>query len=151
VADVSGTLTITAGVTVRADPQQVWDLAVDWSRQREWIWATNTRGGRCLGAPVRARTGIGPLGFTDVMEITAWEPPERCTMTHTGRLVRGDGIFEVLPRTDRVEFRWTEHIMLPVKLPTPLERLAFALLAPVARVGLGYSLARFARLLPPGR
>jgi uncharacterized protein YndB with AHSA1/START domain len=147
---VPGTLTITAGVTLRAEPQQVWDLAVDWSRQREWMWATHTHGGRGIGAPVSARTGFGPLGFTDVMEITVWEPPARCALTHVGRLVRGDGVFEVTPRGDLVEFRWTEHIMLPVTLPPALERLAFAVLAPAARLGLGSSLARFARLLRPG-
>ena len=54
-----------------------------------------------------------PVGFTDTMVITEWDPPRRCTVTHTGRIVRGEGVFEVLPRGGRREFRWTERICCP--------------------------------------
>ncbi len=147
VGSVPARLTIAAGVTVRASPERVWSLAVDWPRQREWIWATRTTGGQGHGARVTARTGIGPVGFTDPMVITVWDPPRRCTVTHTGRVVRGRGVFEVLPRGDRCEFRWTEHVELPRALPPALERLAWLIAAPLARAGLGLSLVRFARLL----
>lgn len=140
-------MTISAGVTVRSDPERVWELAVDWSRQREWIWATRTEGGHGPGSLVSARTGIGPFAFTDTMVITHWDPPRRCTIMHTGSVVRGSGMFEVEPRGDRCEFRWTERIVLPVPLPPALGRLAAAVIAPAARLGLGFSLLRFARLL----
>ncbi len=148
-------LSVTAGVTVAADPRRVWDLAVDWSAQRAWIWATTTSGGQGLGATVTGRTGVGPAGFTDTMLITEWDPPRRCTVSHTGRVVRGEGVFEVLPRGDRSEFRWTERILLPDALVAlvpaavlpAFTRLAFAVIAPVARAGLGSSLIRFARLV----
>ncbi|HEX9035129.1 MAG TPA: SRPBCC family protein [Streptosporangiaceae bacterium] len=145
------TLTIIAGVTVRASPERVWELAVDWPRQREWIWATRTEGGHAPGAGVTARTAIGPVGFTDTMVITDWEPPRRCVLTHTGPVVRGEGVFEVIPRGERSEFRWTERIVLPSPLPPALAGLAFPLIAPVARLGLGSSLLRFARLVEPRR
>jgi len=148
---MSPSLTVRAGVTVQASQQRVWDLAVDWPRQQEWIWATRTSGGHGRGASVTGWTGIGPVGFADTMEITGWDPPRRCTVTHTGRVVRGYGVFEVRPRGDLSEFRWTEHVELPVPLPPALARLALAALAPAARLGLGSSLARFARLLRPGR
>ncbi len=140
-------LTIAAGVTVRASPERVWNLAVDWPRQRRWIWATRTTGGHGLGAQVTARTGVGPVGFTDSMMITGWDPPRRCAVAHTGRVVRGSGVFEVLPRGDRCEFRWTEHVELPRRLPPALARLVRLIVAPLARAGLGSSLVRFARLL----
>jgi hypothetical protein len=151
---VPASLTITAGVTIAADPDRVWQLAVDWSRQRDWIWATRTTGGHGLGATVTARTGAGPVAFTDTMLITEWDPPRRCTVTHTGRIVRGHGVFEVLPRDGRSEFRWTESILLPgplVGLVPPdmvgaFARIAYAVVAPIARAGLGSSLVRFARL-----
>jgi len=143
---VPRSLTVRAGVTVRAAPERVWDLVVDWGRQGEWIWATHTTGGHGLGAHVSGRTGLGPIGFTDSMVITGWQPPLWCTVTHTGAVVRGDGSFEVVPRGDSCEFRWTERIELPVPLPPALERAALAVLAPLARLGLGSSLARFARL-----
>jgi Polyketide cyclase / dehydrase and lipid transport len=152
---MSKSLIVTAGVTVPASPERVWDMAVDWSRQREWIWATRTAGGHGLGATVTARTGIGPAGFEDPMLITEWDPPRRCTVTHTGAIVRGEGIFDVTPRGQgRTEFRWTERILLPEPvedlippraLPA-MTRLGYALLAPLARIGLGSSLVRFARL-----
>jgi hypothetical protein len=138
-------LTITAGILVEAAPQQVWDLAVDWSRQHEWIWATKVDGAHGLGAQVTGWTGIGPVGFTDPMTITEWDPPSRCTVTHTGKLVRGSGVLEVLPRGERSEFRWTERIVLPQQ--PALGRLAAAVLGPAARLGLGWSLYRFARLV----
>ena len=153
-------LIVAAGVTVPGGPERVWDLAVDWSRQREWVWATRTSGGHGAGAAVTARTGIGPAGFTDTMLITEWDPPRRCTVTHTGSIVRGEGIFEVRPRgPDRSEFRWSERILLPEPvadlIPPGAEaaatRLAYAVIAPLARAGLGSSLVRFARLASAGR
>src|SRR6266487_2407734 len=140
-------LTIAAGVLIRAAPQHVWDLAVDWSRQHEWIWATNVAGGHGPGARVTGWTGIGPVGFTDTMVITEWDPPRRCAVAHTGKLVRGSGVLEVLPRgAGAAEFRWVERIVLP--LPPAAGRLAAAVIGPAARLGLGSSLHRFARLFP---
>ena len=57
----------------------------DWSRQHEWIWATQVRGGQGLGATVVGWTGVGPVGFTDTMIISEWDPPLRCVVRHTGR------------------------------------------------------------------
>lgn len=139
---------------IAADPEAVWRLAVDWPRQREWIWATRTRGGHGVGATVTGWTGIGPVGFTDTMVITEWEPPVSCTVAHTGSVVRGEGVFEVLPRPGGCEFRWTERIWLPQALIDLLPgavlpavtAIVYALLAPAARAGLGSSVARFARL-----
>jgi len=39
-------LQIAAQVTVDAEPERVWQAAVDWPRQREWIWGTRVHGGR---------------------------------------------------------------------------------------------------------
>lgn len=144
-------LTIIAGVTVAATPERVWELALDWHRQREWIWATRTEGGSGVGATVTAWTGVGPVGFTDTMVITEWDPPRRCVVRHAGKLVRGTAMFEVFPRGARAEFRWTERIVLTPPLPAPLARLAVPVIAQVARAGLGSSLLRFAWLVEPGR
>ena len=149
---VATKLTVTAGVVLRSGQQQVWDLVVDWSRQREWILATKTEGGHGLGARVTGWTGFGPFRFADPMEVTEWAPPRRCEVTHLGKVVRGHGVFEVVPRADigGSEFRWTEVIELPTHLPPALARLAAALIGPITRAGLGWSLRRFARLTGPG-
>lgn len=146
------TLTVRAGVTVAADAESVWNLVVDWGRQHEWILATHSEGGHGLGATVTGRTALGPVSFTDDMVITEWLPPRRCVVTHVGKLVRGTGEFEVLPHAaggnqvlSAAELRWTERIELP--LPRAIGRLAGTLLiGPLARLGLGWSLRRFARL-----
>jgi Polyketide cyclase / dehydrase and lipid transport len=138
-------LQLVAEVPVDAAPEAVWRAAVDWPRQHEWIWGTRVRGGQGTGAEVTAWTGIGPIGFTDPMVITGWDPPRRCVLAHTGRAVRGTGIFEVTPRGPGSEFRWTEQLLLPV--PPAIGALAGRLIAPVAEWGLRSSLRRFARLL----
>jgi hypothetical protein len=139
-------LTVTAGVAVLADQRRVWELVTDWPGQRRWILGTTTQGGHELGASVTGRTGVGPVGFTDPMVITEWDPPRRCTVTHEGKVVRGSGVFEVIPRGRASEFRWTEHIELPLP-PVLGKALARTIIGPVTRAGLAWSLRRFARLV----
>ena len=138
---------ITARVTVAADPARVWQAAVDWPGQRRWILATTVTGGQGVGAQVTGRTGLGPAGFTDPMVITEWDPPRRCVLRHTGAVVRGTGVFEVTPDGTASEFRWSEHLELP--LPPAAGRVVALLLRPLAQWGLDASLRRFARLLTP--
>ena len=145
VNSLASPLRVTAQVHVRADPHDVWNLMTDWSRQHEWIWATQVRGGQGLGATVVGWTGVGPLGFTDTMIISEWDPPLRCVVRHTGRMVRGSGIFEVIPVGTECEFRWTEDLELP--LPPALGKLAGLVIRPIAERGLASSLRRFARLV----
>lgn len=113
---------ITSRVLVPAEPAQLWRLAMDWPRQGDWMLATQVSGGQGVGATVTARTGCGRLGFTDTMVITEWCPPYRCVVRHTGRLVRGTGVFEVADRGPASEFAWTERLRLPVRLPGWLAR-----------------------------
>jgi hypothetical protein len=63
---------------------------------------------------------------------------------HTGRLVRGSGIFEVIPVGEEAEFRWTEELELP--LSPALGRMAGLAIKPMAEAALAASLRRFARL-----
>src|ERR1019366_9621737 len=123
-----------AQVHVAAAPHDVGDLVTDWSRQHEWIWATKVRGGQGLGATVVGWTGVGPVGFTDTMVISEWDPPRRCVVQHTGRVVRGAGVFEIVGDGPSCEFRWGEDLDLP--LPATLGRLAGLLIRPAAQWGL---------------
>jgi hypothetical protein len=149
---VAEELVITARVTLAEPPARVWQVALDWSRQHEWIWATRVSGGAAAGAAVVARTGLGPAGFTDTMEITEWDPPRRCTVRHTGKVIRGIGIFEVVPVSggagngagNGAEFRWTERMPVPAPLAGPL---GGRLITPIGRWFLQTSLRRLARLV----
>jgi carbon monoxide dehydrogenase subunit G len=140
---VSSPLDVTAQVRVGAGAERVWQAATDWSRQREWIWATRVHGGQGVGATVTGYTGVGPVGFTDTMVITEWDPPRRCVVEHTGQLIRGAGIFEVRADGAVSEFRWTEQLQLP--LPAGLGGLVARVIRPLAERALAASLRRFAR------
>jgi len=136
-------------VQIAAPADTVWQVVTDWPAQGQWILGTRVtvRGpgdGRRLGARFDAFTGVGPVGFSDPMEITEWEPPRRCVVTHHGRVVRGDGVFEVVPLgPDRAEFVWTERLDLPLGA---VGRLGWPLVRPAFRSGVGYSLRRLAQL-----
>ncbi len=108
------------------------------------MWATRARGGHGAGSEVVARTAIGPVGFTDTMVITEWAPPRRCVVRHTGRVVRGGGVFEVVPHGQHCEFRWTERLELPRAVAGVLGR---TVIRPAAQWGLRASLRRLARLV----
>ncbi|HTT51289.1 MAG TPA: SRPBCC family protein [Streptosporangiaceae bacterium] len=140
---MSSPLEVTAQVRVQAGAERVWQAATDWSRQGDWIWATRVHGGQGVGAPVTGWTGLGPVGFTDTMVITEWDPPRRCVVEHTGRVIRGAGIFEVRADGAECEFRWTEDLRLP--LPAWLGSLVAGLVRPLAEWALASSLRRFAR------
>jgi carbon monoxide dehydrogenase subunit G len=146
---VPPSLEVRSRVRVPATPERVWQVAMDWSRQGEWIPGTSVSGGAGVGAQVVARTAAGPVGFTDTMIITEWDPPRRCVVRHTGKVVRGSGIFEVIPSGELTEFRWTEQVELPV--PGAVQPGAILVgrwtLVPLTRLALDYSLRRFARLV----
>src|ERR1700730_8320497 len=69
-----------------------------------------------LGAygPAGPRTGIGPIGFTDTMVIAHWDPPRRCVVQHTGRIICGGGVFELAQYRADSEFRWSGQLQLPL-------------------------------------
>ena len=126
------TLEIAAHVLVPAEAERVWQLV------------TRVSGGQGVGATVVARTGIGPAGFEDTMEITEWDPPRRCVVRHTGQLIRGLGLFEVAQAGEVSEFTWTEQLELPVPVPRPVRQWV---LLPAGRWVMATSLRRFARLI----
>ena len=75
-----------------------------------------------LHGRLAARTGL-PLpggrhvGVLDTMIITKWEPPRLVEVQHTGRIVRGPGIFEIEPRGEHSTFVWTERLLPALRLP----------------------------------
>ncbi|CAN5900315.1 hypothetical protein BH20ACT6_BH20ACT6_01560 [soil metagenome] len=135
---------------VEASPEAVWRWAVDWTRQRRWMPLTDVRlvGGPELGIGTRvvARTGIGPVGFHDHMTVTAVDAPRTYEVLHTGRVVKGVGVFEVQPRRtaagERARFTWWERVEVP---GGPFARVLWLAGAPLTRLAFGWALRRFAR------
>lgn len=137
-------------VVVEAPVEQTWAAATDWDRQGEWVLGTQVRGtargGIGVGGGIEAFTGVGRLGFLDTMEITAWEPPYRCAVLHTGRVVRGTGVFEVRGLGEgRSVFVWSELLELPLGA---VGRFGWPLARPLFLAGIRRSLDRFALWVP---
>ncbi|MEX5718008.1 SRPBCC family protein [Geodermatophilus maliterrae] len=140
-------------VTVEAPPERVWAALTDWPSQGAWMLATDVETvsgpAQGVGGRLAARTGVPlpwrrgrHLGVLDTMVVTEWDPPRRVVVQHTGRIVRGPGIFEVRPSGEHTEFVWTERLHLPFGL---LGTLGWPLARPFVVVGVRLSLRRFAR------
>ena len=127
-------------VDVDAPAPATWEALVDWERQSTWIPLTTVR--TTPDGGVEAYTGLGPIGFLDTMTIDSWDPPRRCVVRHTGRVVRGAGAFEVVAVDDgSCRVVWTEWLELPGGLAG---QLAWALSAPLAAASIRAALRRFA-------
>ncbi len=141
------TARIAVDVMVAAPPQLVWDAITDWPRQSEWMLGTTVRatdlGGVGVGGGIEAFTGVGKAGFLDTMVITEWDPPRRCVVRHTGAVVKGLGIFEVIAVPgNRSRFVWAEELDLPLGV---LGRLGWPLVRPGFAWGVRRSLNKLAR------
>jgi uncharacterized protein YndB with AHSA1/START domain len=137
-------------IDVDAPPERVWAALTDWPRQGEWMLATEVRTvdgpAQGLHGRLAARTGLPlpggrRLGVLDTMIITKWDPPRLVEVQHTGRIVRGPGTFEVLPREEHSTVVCTEVWYLPYGL---LGVVGWALSRPLVVWGLRRSLQRFA-------
>ena len=119
---------------VAAPVERVWARIIDWPAHGRWVPLTTVRVTSArpdgVGAGFLARTGIGPLGFDDPMQVVEWVPPEAggagyVRVQKHGRLVLGWAGFEVAPGPNggsRVE--WTEDVeVAPVRLTRPFDRL----------------------------
>jgi carbon monoxide dehydrogenase subunit G len=134
-------------VEVHAPPEVVFDALTDWHQQNQWMAGTSVRisegDGRSVGSRLVARTAAGPVGFDDPMEITAWDRPHRVQVHHLGRVVRGDGAFEVEALPDgSSRFHWVEWLDLPLGL---FGQVGFTLVRPALAAGVLPSLRSFAR------
>lgn len=149
-------------VIVDAPADLVWQTLTDWQGQHQWIPLTRVRAtvgdGRQVGDRVEARTGLGPLGFRDRMLITQWAPPSEgggaCEVQHMGRVVRGEGGFEVEPvDAGRSRLTWWESVDLPLGF---VGAAIWRVSAPAWRAGLRMLLDRLRSVIttdgpvPPG-
>lgn len=109
---------VSATIEVDQPAERVWAALTAPDRQGGWMPATRvaaTRGnGSSVGDRLEARTGIGPLGLTDVMHVTDIRPPARWQVRHVGRVVRGAGTFEVFDLGSGTRVVWTEYLDPPL-------------------------------------
>ncbi|WP_433230276.1 SRPBCC family protein [Actinomadura formosensis] len=126
-----------------APAERVFDVLTDWPRHAEWMPFTSAEGGDKAGDELRARTGIGPVGFLDTMIITDWRDGRRVAVRHTGRVVRGEAWFKVVPEGSGSRIIWAERVDLPLG---PLGRAGWLAAGPVVRAFMTLGLRRLAAL-----
>lgn len=139
-------------IEIAANPQTVWDTVTAWDQQGGWMPATSVQR---LPGPVQAvgerfvaRTGVGPVAFDDPITVTAWDPPHRCEILHTGRIVRGIGAFRVEPHGTGSRFAWWERITVP---GGPVAPLLWRIGDPLTRAGFAWALRRLKRQVEAAR
>ncbi|MGW7526768.1 SRPBCC family protein [Streptomyces sp. NPDC054783] len=119
---------------------EAWRRLTEWPRHADAVPLTRIRvltdGPTDVGTRFVARSGIGPLAFDDVMEVTVWRPPadgERgmCRLEKRGRAVLGWTEIEVLPGPGgRSRVVWQEELrvrFLPRAFDGALESTARAM------------------------
>lgn len=112
------TVTLTYSVDIAATQQVVFNYISDWEKQSEWVLFTSVK--QVQNVPkdntqsLIATTKLGPLKIVDTMNVTSWQPYERIVVEHTGRMVRGKGIFSVAKKSnDTCAFIWQEITPVP--------------------------------------
>ncbi len=147
---------VEASVEVAVRPAVAFAALVDLPSQDRWIVATRLYAldGPApvpeVGARIAALTGLAGIGFLDTMEVTAFEPGRKWEVLHTGKVVRGTGVFSVDPvgsAGTACRVTWAEVVELPLGV---LGRAGWPLVRPIVRAGLQVSLRRLAAGLLAG-
>lgn len=150
-APQTGTAEVTASVIVNAAAKAVFRAFLAWERQSDWIPLTTVRllsGDGGEGSRIEAVTALGPAVLRDEMTVERVDPPYEVRVVHDGPLIRGPGVMRFTPLAgDRTQLVWHEWFLLPDGL---VGRLAWPILWPGSKVGLGLALRRFARLVEEG-
>lgn len=148
------TVRVQASVVLRTDVRTAFAAVIDLPFQERWIVATTLYPLESdipqpeVGSRLAAFTGVGGLGFLDIMEVTVYDPPHRWHTAHQAAFVQGLGIFEVEDLGDGTSrMIWAEELDLPFGV---VGRVGWPLVAPLARFGLQLSLNRLARLIDRG-
>ena len=142
--------TLAIRVDCDASIEKVWAKIADWGSQGEWmvatrVWLTSDIS-EGVGTSIAAFTGpahriypkLSFLGLLDKMTVTTWEPPSRCDVIHTGKILKGTGTFQLDSNgPNSTTFFWSETI--------DIHRALFLFGAPFIWLGVRISLARFAR------
>jgi hypothetical protein len=126
-----------------APAERVFAVLTDWPRHGEWMPFTRAEGGDKVGDEIRGWTGVGPVGFLDTMVITDWRDGRRVAVRHTGRVVRGEAWFKVVPEGLGSRIVWAERVDLPLG---PLGRAGWIVAGPVVKAFMTLGLRRLAAL-----
>ena len=142
---------VAVSVDVAAPVRATWDAITDWPAHGRFAPLTTvtvtTPDPPGAGTRFLARSGVGPLGFDDPMEVVEWAPPVgggpgRCVVAKHGRHVLGTAVIDVVPAPGGSRLTWTYDVeVAPVALTRPFGPLVAAF----TRAGLRRVLGALAR------
>jgi hypothetical protein len=92
---------------VALQPSEAWARLTRWERHGDFVPLTTIVR---TGDGFLARTGVGPIGFDDPMEIVEWDEPTYCKLVKTGRRVTGWAELEVTSDGSGSRVLWREEI-----------------------------------------
>ena len=126
---------ISSSVELPVPAERAWALLTRWEDQARWMRdadridvLTPRREGVGVAIAVKTRVLNVPL-FTEVLEVTTWEPPRRLEIAHRS-FVRGVGIWSFEPVEGATRFTWVEELSLGVPI---LGELALGVYRPFLR------------------
>jgi hypothetical protein len=114
-------VTLPFKITIQASQKTVFNYLSDWEKQSDWILFTTVTKSENKAQPeeinLLAITKFGPFKVVDTMTITSWQPSEEIVVEHTGKVVKGKGVFIVRKISDHsCEFEWQEITPVPFGL-----------------------------------
>ena len=122
-------------------PEVVWERLWDLDRHTAAIPLTTVHGGTLQpGASFTARTGVGPLGFDDEMEVVEFDPPRHAVIVKVGRVLHGRIEVDLRAAGPDTRVRWRQTFGA-AGVPDALARYA----APAVRAGYLTALRRLTR------
>ncbi|GAA3533568.1 hypothetical protein GCM10022234_33050 [Aeromicrobium panaciterrae] len=92
---------------VRLSPDVAWQRVTDWPAHGRFVPLTTVS---MTPTGFVARTGLGPIGFDDPMDVVTWEEPSFCRLEKRGRLVSGWAELSVDTYGDGSRVTWVEEI-----------------------------------------
>ncbi|WP_329459223.1 SRPBCC family protein [Streptomyces sp. NBC_01497] len=101
--------------------EETWRRMTNWSSHAARVPLTRmsvrTPGPTREGTVIVARTGLGPAGFDDPMEVVVWRPPSdgrmgRCRLEKRGRVVLGWAEIGVRAEAGRTRVAWLEDVRI---------------------------------------
>lgn len=104
-----------------AQPSAVWDVLTDFTAYGRWMPLTRMRvdaGEPRVGWGFAGVSGIGPLGFSDSMVLTRWEPP--ADRTGAAQAAGGPASFRVV-KTGRLLGGWVDVTVTPTATGTRVD------------------------------
>ncbi|MDR7086951.1 carbon monoxide dehydrogenase subunit G [Aeromicrobium panaciterrae] len=92
---------------VRLSAEEAWRRVTDWPAHGRFVPLTKVT--RTADGFV-ARTGVGPIGFDDPMDVVTWNEPSFCRLEKRGRIVKGWAELSVVPNGEGSRVTWREEI-----------------------------------------